>query len=105
MTPKEALQESIRSLGIASMSHEEEFVEYYKTVIEALEKADKYRWHDLWKDPYDLPEIDGRYYIAFMMNDGINYGIATYHVANRYFTSWYEPVAWREIEPFMEEKE
>ena len=26
--------------------------------IEALEKADKYRWHDLRKNPDDLPEAD-----------------------------------------------
>lgn len=27
--------------------------------IEALEKADKYRWHDLRKNPDDLPDADG----------------------------------------------
>lgn len=29
----------------------------YDMVSEACEKADKYRWHDLRKDPNDLPPI------------------------------------------------
>ena len=29
-----------------------------KIIIDALEKADKYRWHDLRKNPDDLPEAD-----------------------------------------------
>ena len=34
-------------------------VEAWNMAIKALEKADKYRWHDLRKNPDDLPEADG----------------------------------------------
>ena len=37
----------------------DEILELNKCVIKALEKADKYRWHDLRKNPDDLPEADG----------------------------------------------
>ena len=36
----------------------DELLQLNKIVSKALEKADKYRWHDLRKNPDDLPEAD-----------------------------------------------
>ena len=67
--------------------------------IEALEKADRYRWHDLRKNPDDLPEtgieclaIDdfGNLCIGHMAVDG---WLMTGRLIRR-------PIAWKYIEPF-----
>ena len=77
MTPQEA-KEKFKSIIIAEIDrlpyHYDEEVDYYvyddtskvdellqlnKIVSKALEKADKYRWHDLRKNPDDLPEDNG----------------------------------------------
>lgn len=34
----------------------QEYLDAYELVIDALEKADKYRWHDLRENPADLPK-------------------------------------------------
>ena len=47
-----------------------------KIIIDALEKADKYRWHDLRKNPDDLPEAD-------------EYGKSKYVLVRLGTPSWY----------------
>lgn len=55
MTKQEALRELKSSIeGCGFQCH----LEVYKMAIEALEKDDKYRWHDLRKNPNDLPSIE-----------------------------------------------
>ena len=52
MTNKEAI-EMFKTISIV------EILKLNKIVIDALEKADKYRWHNLRKNPDDLPEDNG----------------------------------------------
>ena len=78
--------------------------------IEALKKADKYRWHDLRKNPNDLPESDGNseseYVLAMIGTPEWNsWEQAYYHHGKRLWSTYEQNVfAWRYIEPFREEE-
>ena len=79
--------------------------------IKALEKADKYRWHDLRKNPDDLPEADeyGRSEFVFVMTgtpEWYSCEWAYYHHDKKLWSIYEQNVfAWRYIEPFEEEEE
>ena len=80
-------------------------------VKKALEKADKYRWHDLRKKPDDLPEAIGGSYVSeyvFVMigTPGWNNCEWAYYKHNHKEWSTYEQniIAWRYVEPFEEEE-
>ena len=128
MTPQEA-KEKFKSIIIAEIDrlpyHYDEEVDYYvyddtskvdellqlnKIVSKALEKADKYRWHDLRKNPDDLPEgFEGSYesdYVLVMIGtpEWNDWGQAYYHHGKRLWSTYEQNVfAWRYIEPFEEE--
>ena len=80
--------------------------------VEALEKADKYKWHDLRKNPDDLPEAIGggyesEYVLVMIGTPEWNHCEFVYYDHNRkVWPSLYEQniFAWRYIEPFKEEK-
>ena len=79
--------------------------------IKALEKADKYRWHDLRKNPDDLPEgFEGGYeseYVRVMIGtpEWNSWEQAYYHHGKRLWSTYDKNVfAWRCIEPFKEEE-
>ena len=79
--------------------------------IKALEKADKYRWHDLRKNPDDFPEaVGGGYesdYVLVMIGtpEWNSWEQAYYHHGKRLWSTYEQNVfAWRYIEPFKEEK-
>ena len=70
-----------------------------------LERA-KYRWHDLRKNPEDLPNLftDEDTEAVLVIDDLDEYHTAYY---NYHFREWlsdtnykFEVIAWREIEPF-----
>ena len=84
--------------------------EFNKTVTAALEKADKYRWHDLRKNPDDLPEgFEGSYesdYVLVMIGipEWNHWEWAYYHHDKKLWSTYEQNVfAWRYIEPFKEE--
>ena len=76
--------------------------------IEALEKADKYRWHDLRKNPDDLPEADEygcSEYVLVMTGtpEWDNHEWAYYNHNTRVWSTPFceqNVFAWRYIEPF-----
>ena len=78
--------------------------------IKALEKADKYRWHDLRKNPDDLPDADGNSesdYVLVMIGtpEWNSWEQAYYHHGKRLWSTYEQNVfAWRYIEPFEEEE-
>ena len=89
----------------------DDILELHKIFIDALEKADKYRWHDLRKNPDDLPEaIYGGYeseYVLVMIGSPEWYSCEwAYYSHNAKMWSIYEQnvFAWRYIEPFEEEE-
>ena len=78
--------------------------------IKALEKADKYRWHDLRKNPDDLPEAigggDESEYVLVMIGtpEWNSWEQAYYHHGKRMWSTYEQNVfAWRYVEPFKEE--
>lgn len=89
----------------------DEILKLNKIVIKALEKADKYIWHDLRKNPDDLPEADGNSesdYVLVMIGtpEWNSWEQAYYHHGKRLWTTYEQNVsAWRYIEPFEEEEE
>lgn len=88
--------------------------------IEALEKqsitekaSDKYRWHDLRKNPNDLPIKDGLYAVAvkYFAEEKSEIGFGQFENMYGYGSGWSAimpscgtVIAWREIEPFEEER-
>ena len=76
----------------------------------ALEKADKYKWHDLRENPDDLPEADeyGKSkYVLVRLGTPEWYSCEwAYYNHNAKVWSLYEQnvFAWRYIEPFKEEE-
>ena len=129
MTPQEA-KEKFKSIIIAEIDrlpyHYDEEVDYYvyddtskvdellqlnKIVSKALEKADKYRWHDLRKNPDDLPEDNGygeSDYVLVMIGtpEWNRWEQAYYHHGKRLWSTYEQNVfAWRYIEPFEENKD
>ena len=104
MTNKEAI-EMFKTISIV------EILKLNKIVIDALEKADKYRWHDLRKNPDDLPEDNGygkSEYVLVMIGTPEWYSCEwAYYSYNAKMWSTYDQnvFAWRYIEPFKEEAE
>ena len=102
MTNKEAI-EMFKTISIV------EILKLNKIVIDALEKADKYRWHDLRKNPDDLPEDNGygkSEYVLVMIGTPEWYSCEwAYYSYNAKMWSTYDQnvFAWRYIEPFKEE--
>lgn len=88
-----------------------EFDDAIYVAIEALEKADKYRWHDLRKNPDDLPEAIGNsesdYVLVMIGTPEWNSWEQAYYKHDKRMWSTYEQnvFAWRYIEPFEEEEE
>lgn len=85
----------------------DELLQLNKIVSKALEKSDKYRWHDLRKNPDDLPEAIGdgyeSEYVLVMIGtpEWNSWEQAYYHHGKRMWSTYEQNVfAWRYIEPF-----
>ena len=112
MTIKEAIEQFKERLAITD--YRKQIPEYYEAIemaVDALEKADKYKWHDLRKNPDDLPEADGNSeskYVLVMIGtpEWNSWEQAYYHHGKRLWSTYDQNVfAWRYIEPFKEEEE
>ena len=89
-----------------------ELLQLNKIVSKALKKADKYRWHDLRKNPDDLPEAIGdgyeSDYVLVMIGtpEWNDWEQAYYHHGKRLWSTYEQNVfAWRYIEPFKGEED
>ena len=111
MTNKEAIEMFKERLAITD--YRQQIPEYYEAIemaVEALKKADKYRWHDLRKNPDDLPEADGNsesdYVLVMIGTPEWNSWEQAYYSHDKRMWSTYEQnvFAWRYIEPFKEEE-
>ena len=89
----------------------DELLQLNKIVSKALEKADKYRWHDLKENPDDLPEDNGygeSDYVLVMIGtpEWNDWEQACYHHGKRLWSTYEQNVfAWRYIEPFKEKND
>ena len=79
--------------------------------IKALKKADKYKWHDLRKNPNDLPEDNGYGKSECVLAvtgtpEWGDYEWAYYNHNTRMWSTYGQNVfAWRYIEPFEGEED
>lgn len=89
----------------------DECIEFFEVAREALEKADKYRWHDLRKNPDDLPTISSGGYIVCIQHKGdyMKFYRQAGFICNCFFKAYedvtktiIDVIAWRKIEPFEE---
>ena len=113
MTIKEAIEQFKERLAITD--YRKQIPEYYEAIemaVDALEKADKYKWHDLRKNPDDLPEgfecgYESEYVRAMIGTPEWNsWEQAYYHHDKKMWSTYDQSVfAWRYIEPFEEEEE
>ena len=93
------------------ISRIDELLQLNKIVSKSLEKADKYKWHDLRKNPDDLPEADeygcSEYVLAMTGTPEWDNHEWAYYSHNAKMWSTYEQnvFAWRYIEPFEEEED
>lgn len=68
---------------------------FAKAIVEQFEK---YRWHNLIKNPDDLPDDYGEYLVAERWSDGsIAYSTASFVAREECWDSVI--IAWREIDP------
>ena len=115
MTNKEKLAyELIKSSLRNDLIDTESFFprEVREVCLKALEKADKYKWHDLRKNPDDLPEADEygcSEYVLVMTGtpEWDNHEWAYYNHNTRVWSTPFceqNVFAWRYIEPFKEEE-
>ena len=95
-----------------STSKVNELLQLNKIVSKALKKADKYKWHDLRKNPDDLPEAIGdgyeSEYVLVMIGtpEWNSWEQAYYHHGKKMWSTYEQNVfAWRYIEPFEENKD
>ena len=76
--------------------------------IETIHTADKYSWHDLRKNPDDLPEKEGLYAVTVRYDTELTeIGFGCYENMYGYSSGWSalmpnygSIIAWKEIEPF-----
>lgn len=105
MTTIEKLNVMLAAPGSTSI------VAYRTWIKEILKEQEKYKWHDLRKNPDDLPEK----YIEVLVTDGGSYEIWSLSDiggseeivwADEYgnYLDVDEAIAWREIEAFEEEE-
>lgn len=94
------------------ISSVDEILQLNKIVSKALEKADKYRWHDLSKNPDDLPEAIGDgyesdYVLVMIGTPEWNSWEQAYYNHDKRMWSTHEQniFAWRYVEPFEEEED
>lgn len=85
----------------------------YKTFLkDMLEECNRYRWHDLRKDPKDLPDKDGMYLVCIIYHSEEKaVGVSFYGIMYGYKSEWNmlmpndgKVIAWKEIEPFEEDE-
>lgn len=129
MTYKEAIDKIVWTPIMRMPNDHGELKEALYMACNALEKADKYRWHDLRKEPGDLPLAAGHKVMVFIEGKDwcgqnvkcycagfIGYGdMQWYTTDNEYMrkaktirdariAEAYKVIAWREIEPLEEDE-
>lgn len=111
MTPQEAIETIKVAIAEVEWDYPMDYTVVFEEAIKALEKADKYKWHDLRKNPDDLPEAIGggdesEYVLVMIGTPEWNSWEQAYYKHNKQMWSTYEQnvFAWRYIEPFKEEE-
>lgn len=72
-----------------------------------MTNEDEYSWHDLRKNPNDIPNHSNDVLTIYVHNgtEDYQYCIEPYDEEAWKKDEWYETIAWREIEPFEDGEE
>lgn len=65
-------------------------------ILDSLERSEKYKWHDLRKNPEDLPKEDDKRYLMYYCGSCVT-------ACGSFIKNFEYAVGWREIEPFEED--
>lgn len=117
MTDEECF-EVLRNAAWLGTDHGMSVLNAVESLMKNHELKSKYRWHDLRKNPNDLPD-DNDTRSEYVVTDGSQYFTSKYFGKGEYFNGcWEYPdgvfecnaydvdvIAWREIEPFEEVNE
>lgn len=69
-----------------------------------LDYHNKYQWHDLKRNPNDLPNDDGWYYTKTAGEGPSVYESAKYFALENEWVSYHKVVAWRKIDEYESEE-
>ena len=95
MTNKNVIETIKTAIAEVEWNYPMDYAVAFEKAIDALENQNKYRWHDLRKDPNDLPKVEDGIMVLTKHIGG--YGLRT-----AFMVSNTDTIAWREIEPFEE---
>lgn len=98
------------NIGIIKNNEDIDETYWYKTLQEFIDKHEKFKWHDLRKDPNDLPKIEWEQYLVDTGNSRHYYCVATF-VDGKFATydnEWDDLIEldvkrWKYIEDFKDE--
>lgn len=107
------IRKAIKSRSYIGMFEEAPLSVALGMAIAALEKQEKYAWHDLWKDPEDLPPVGIEVRVVILdTSDGcMAYAQDTYGYhddstsPNFLHHIRFRVIKWQYIEPFEEDNE
>ena len=101
---KEAINFIIESNDVQWNTENKQAIEAMRIALDVLGKHEHYQWHDLRKDPTDLPECDDMVYVygySFLEKE---------YMMDRYFEGYgwqcseiADIIAWKYIEPFEDQ--
>lgn len=107
MKPEEAIETIKVAIAEVEWNYPMDYTVAFETAIEALEKADKYRWHDLRENICDLPRVINGYgesdYLL-VKTERCDTEIACYSYIKKQWSIDSYVFAWRYIEPFEGEE-
>ena len=110
MTNKEAIETIKMAIEEVVWTYPIDYTVAFEEAIRELLKADKYRWHDLRKNPDDLPRVvngNGESEYVLVKTgcfEWCDMEMAYYSYAKRQWSIDNYVLAWRYIEPFEEEE-
>lgn len=83
MTPIEAVAILRRYKRFDAKKIDGKVEQAFELAVEALELMDKYKWHDIVKDPQDLPK-DGMFIEAVDAEEGCIFSFIYHHTNERW---------------------
>ena len=105
MTNKETIETIKIAISEVEWNYPIDYTIAFEESIKALIKADKYKWHDLRKNPCDLPRVINGYgesdYVL-VKTERCDMEIACYSYIKKQWSINNYIIAWKYIEPFEE---
>lgn len=112
MTCKDAIKTIKTAIAEVEWNYPMDYAVAFEKAIDALKNEDRFRWHDLRKDPNDLPTDNMTVLVCIVHDYCDDDGWFSYDFGwfiESWFTNYhcrgieskgYKVIAWREIEPF-----